>query len=190
MPDSDCLFCRIASGELPSEQVYADDEILAFRDIRPRAPTHLLVIPRRHVGSAHDLTDADGELVGRLFSVMRRLADEAGLGSGYRIVTNVGPRRRPIGRAPAFPSPRRPTDGLAARLSGAGAHRWPRRGTIGRQPVVHWPPRVESGHRRQRASHVLSSRYPPLDGPFTSAPEAGRMPISAHGGPALCIGSH
>jgi len=91
MPDSDCLFCRIASGELPSEQVYADDEILAFRDIRPRAPTHLLVIPRRHVGSAHDLTDADGELVGRLFSVMRRLADEAGLGSGYRIVTNVGP---------------------------------------------------------------------------------------------------
>ena len=91
MPDSDCLFCRIARGELPSEQVYADDEILAFRDIRPRAPTHLLVIPRRHVGSAHDLTDADGELVGRLFSVMRRLADEAGLGSGYRIVTNVGP---------------------------------------------------------------------------------------------------
>ncbi len=91
MADSDCLFCRIAGGEIPSEKVYANDEVLAFRDIQPRAPTHLLVIPRRHVGSAHDLTDADGELLGRLFSVMRRLADDAGLGSGYRIVTNVGP---------------------------------------------------------------------------------------------------
>lgn len=91
MADSDCLFCRIAGGEIPSEKVYANDEVLAFRDIQPRAPTHLLVIPRRHVGSAHHLTDADGELLGRLFSVMRRLADDAGLGSGYRIVTNVGP---------------------------------------------------------------------------------------------------
>ena len=91
MPDSDCLFCRIARGELPSEQVYADDEILAFRDIQPRAPIHLLVIPRRHFTSAHDLTDAEGELVARLFSVMRRLADEAGVRGGYRIVTNVGP---------------------------------------------------------------------------------------------------
>ena len=90
MPDSDCLFCRIARGELPSEQVYADDEVLAFRDIQPRAPIHLLVIPRRHFASAHDLTDADGELVGHLFSVMRRLADEAGVRDGYRIVTNVG----------------------------------------------------------------------------------------------------
>lgn len=91
MADSDCLFCRIATGEIPSEQVYADDDVLAFRDIQPRAPTHLLVIPRRHVRSAHDLGDSDGELLGRLFSVMRRLADDAGLGSGYRIVTNVGP---------------------------------------------------------------------------------------------------
>jgi Diadenosine tetraphosphate (Ap4A) hydrolase and other HIT family hydrolases len=91
MADSDCLFCRIATGEIPSEQVYADDDVLAFRDLAPRAPTHLLVIPRRHVPSAHDLSDSDGELLGRLFSVMRRLADDAGLGSGYRIVTNVGP---------------------------------------------------------------------------------------------------
>lgn len=89
--DPDCLFCKIVAGEIPSDQVYADDEVIAFRDIAPRAPTHVLVIPRRHIPDAHALTDADGALLGHMFAVLRGVADEAGLGRGYRIVTNVGP---------------------------------------------------------------------------------------------------
>lgn len=89
--DPDCLFCRIAAGEIPADRIHEDDEVIAFRDINPRAPTHVLVIPRRHLPDAQHLTDADAGLLGRLFGVMRSLAGEAGLGSGYRIVTNVGP---------------------------------------------------------------------------------------------------
>jgi histidine triad (HIT) family protein len=89
--DADCLFCKIVAGEIPSDQVHADDEVIAFRDINPRAPTHVLVIPRRHVADAHALTAADGPLLGRMFEVIRTIADGAGLGNGYRVVTNVGP---------------------------------------------------------------------------------------------------
>lgn len=89
--DADCLFCKIVAGEIPSDRVYEDEEVIAFRDIAPRAPTHVLVIPRRHIADAHALTAADGELLARLFSVVRKVADDAGLGSGYRVVTNVGP---------------------------------------------------------------------------------------------------
>ena len=89
--DPDCLFCRIVAGELPSERLHEDEDVIAFRDINPRAPTHILVIPRRHIPDAHSLTDADGPTLAKLFAATRRLADEAGLGSGYRIVTNVGP---------------------------------------------------------------------------------------------------
>lgn len=88
--DPDCLFCRIVADEIPSDRVHTDDEVIAFRDIAPRAPTHVLVIPRRHIPNAQALTDADGALVARLFGVMRQIADEAGLGTGYRVVTNVG----------------------------------------------------------------------------------------------------
>ena len=90
MADADCLFCRIAAHEIPSDLVLEDDQVVAFRDINPRAPTHVLVIPRRHVASAHELSGEDGELLAALFGAMRRLADQAGLGNGYRIVTNVG----------------------------------------------------------------------------------------------------
>jgi histidine triad (HIT) family protein len=89
--DRDCLFCRIVSGEIPSDRVHEDDDVLAFRDINPQAPTHMLVIPRRHIPDAHALTDADAPLLARLFAVMRTIADDAGLGDGYRIATNVGP---------------------------------------------------------------------------------------------------
>jgi histidine triad (HIT) family protein len=88
--DADCLFCRIAADEIPSDRVFADDTVIVFRDINPRAPTHLLAIPRRHVASVDDLTDADGELLATLFGALRRVASDAGLGS-YRMVTNVGP---------------------------------------------------------------------------------------------------
>jgi len=89
--DPECLFCRIAAGEIPSDRVHEDDDVIAFRDIAPRAPTHVLVIPRRHIADAHALTDDDAELLAKLFAVVRRVADAEGLERGYRVVTNVGP---------------------------------------------------------------------------------------------------
>ena len=86
---AECLFCRIVAGEIPSDRVFEDERVIVFRDINPKAPTHVLAIPRRHLDSAADLTDADGELLAALFSAMRRVADEAGL-EGYRILSNVG----------------------------------------------------------------------------------------------------
>ena len=68
---ADCLFCRIVAGEIPSDRVHDDDLVIAIRDIAPRAPTHILVIPRAHIASAADLTEADGPLLGRLFAVRR-----------------------------------------------------------------------------------------------------------------------
>jgi histidine triad (HIT) family protein len=88
--EAHCLFCRIVAGEIQSDRVLEDDEVIAFRDIAPQAPTHVLVIPRRHVADAHALTDADDALLGRLFATARRVADDAGLADGYRVVTNVG----------------------------------------------------------------------------------------------------
>ena len=86
---ADCLFCRMAGSEIPAERVFEDDTVIVFRDINPKAPTHVLAIPRRHLASAADLTDADGDLLAALFGALRRVAQEAGL-SGYRILTNVG----------------------------------------------------------------------------------------------------
>ena len=89
--DPDCLFCKIVAGEIPSERVLEDEEVIAFRDINPRAPTHVLVVPRRHIPDAHSLTPDDGPILAALFAAVRRIADEAGLDRGYRLVTNVGP---------------------------------------------------------------------------------------------------
>lgn len=88
---TDCLFCRIVADEVPSDRVFSDDDVIAFRDINPKAPTHVLVIPRRHIPDAHALTDADGDILGKLFAAARRVADDAGLEDGYRVVTNIGP---------------------------------------------------------------------------------------------------
>jgi histidine triad (HIT) family protein len=90
MPDTDCLFCRIVAGEIPSDRVHEDDEVIVFRDINPRAPTHVLAVPRRHIADAHALTDGDDRVLASLFAAMRRVAGEFGLRS-YRIVSNVGP---------------------------------------------------------------------------------------------------
>jgi histidine triad (HIT) family protein len=88
---SDCLFCKIAAGEIPSDQVHADGDFVAFHDIDPQAPVHVLVIPRRHIPSLDDLTDADADLVGRLQVTAARVATTLGLGaSGYRFVINCG----------------------------------------------------------------------------------------------------
>ena len=89
--NAECLFCRIAAGEIPADVVHSDDEVIVFRDVNPQAPTHVLAIPRRHVASAHELGPADGGLLGSLFAALRATADAEGLGDGYRIVTNVGP---------------------------------------------------------------------------------------------------
>jgi histidine triad (HIT) family protein len=90
-PDPDCLFCRIAAGTIPSDTLHEDDLVVAFRDIAPRAPTHILLIPRRHIASAADLTEADGPLLGRMFGVAADLARTNGIADGgYRLVSNVG----------------------------------------------------------------------------------------------------
>lgn len=88
---ADCLFCRIVAGQVPATRVHEDDLVIAFRDIAPRAPTHILLIPRRHIASAADLTEADGPLLGRLFAVAAQIARDEGIADGgYRIVTNIG----------------------------------------------------------------------------------------------------
>jgi len=88
---TDCLFCRIVADEIPSTRVFEDDQIIAIRDIAPRAPTHILLIPRRHLASALDLTEADSPLVGRLFAIAADLARSEGIADGgYRLVSNVG----------------------------------------------------------------------------------------------------
>jgi histidine triad (HIT) family protein len=89
--DPNCLFCKIAAGEIPSDRVYEDDDVVVFRDINPRAPTHVLAIPRRHIADANALSEADAPLLAALFGALNRVADQAGLDRGYRIVTNVGP---------------------------------------------------------------------------------------------------
>lgn len=87
----DCLFCHVASGEVPATRLHDDDEVIAIRDIAPQAPTHILVIPRRHIASALDLTDADARTIGRIFAVAADLARSEGIDdAGYRLVSNVG----------------------------------------------------------------------------------------------------
>lgn len=89
--DRDCLFCGIAAGEIPADIVHQDELVVAFRDVSPKAPTHVLLVPRRHVASAAELSGTDSEMLGRLFSVAAQVARDAGLAEkGYRLVTNVG----------------------------------------------------------------------------------------------------
>ena len=91
MYDPSCLFCRIAAGEIPADIVYSDEEVVAFRDIAPQAPTHILIIPRKHIASVNDLTEDDTEVMGHLFQVARQLAESEGIADdGYRMVLNAG----------------------------------------------------------------------------------------------------
>jgi histidine triad (HIT) family protein len=87
----ECIFCRIVAGEIPSKKVKEDSEILAFHDIDPKAPTHILVIPKKHLASlAHSVTE-DAPLLGRLLQAAAEVAQEQGLGKGYRVVISTGP---------------------------------------------------------------------------------------------------
>ncbi|MCL6515483.1 histidine triad nucleotide-binding protein [Alicyclobacillus sp.] len=88
---SDCIFCKIVAGELPSKTVLETDQVLAFHDIRPQAPVHVLIIPKRHIPSAHALAPEDAAVLGEIHQAARRVAEELGVAEkGYRLVTNVG----------------------------------------------------------------------------------------------------
>ncbi len=87
---SDCIFCKIAEGEIPSDKVYEDEEMLAFRDLDPQAPVHFLLIPKKHIPSIQAVEDEDEALLGRLMGKIRALADQEGLENGYRVVINCG----------------------------------------------------------------------------------------------------
>ena len=87
---SDCIFCRIAKGEIPSTKVYEDEEILAFKDIHPQAPVHFLIIPKRHITSLVEIGAADAPLLGRMLALVPQLAREQGLTDGFRTLINTG----------------------------------------------------------------------------------------------------
>jgi histidine triad (HIT) family protein len=89
--NADCLFCRMAGGDIPVPKVHEDELVFAIRDINPQAPTHVLVIPVAHVASAADLTEGDAPLLGRVFAVAGAIARAERLDGGWRLVTNVGP---------------------------------------------------------------------------------------------------
>jgi histidine triad (HIT) family protein len=86
----DCVFCKIASGEIPSTRVYEDDLCVAFKDLEPQAPVHLLIIPREHIASAEEITPKNSAIVAHIFEVAAKLAKENHLDRGWRIVSNVG----------------------------------------------------------------------------------------------------
>ena len=86
----DCLFCKIGAGIIPSNKVYEDDTILAFYDIAPQAPVHVLVIPKCHIGSADEIRAENLDTVAYLWERIPKIAAKAGLGNGYRVITNVG----------------------------------------------------------------------------------------------------
>ncbi len=86
----DCLFCKIVAGEIPSTKVYEDEKVLAFRDIAPMAPTHILVIPKTHIGSVAEITAENSDMVAHIFQVIPQIAAAEGLTNGYRVVSNCG----------------------------------------------------------------------------------------------------
>lgn len=86
---SDCLFCKINQGEIPANKVYEDDDVTVFRDTGPQAPTHVLVIPKKHISTINDLQAEDAELVGKMFLAAQKVAEQEGIAdSGYRTVMN------------------------------------------------------------------------------------------------------
>lgn len=93
MAEEDCLFCKIFRREIPAKEVFRDEEIVAFEDIRPVAPTHVIVIPEEHIPSVHDLSDGSGPMLARIIGVANRIADERKIDrDGYRLVINKGPQ--------------------------------------------------------------------------------------------------
>ncbi len=86
----DCLFCKIIKGDIPSDLVYEDDDLVVFKDIAPQAPVHLLIVPKDHIESANDINSDNSHLIGKIYERASRLAEELNLVKGYRIVNNCG----------------------------------------------------------------------------------------------------
>ena len=87
---SDCIFCKIAAGEIPCRKVYEDDDVLAFHDIHPAAPVHFMLIPKRHVASLAECDDSHRDVLGKILLLAPKLAKEQGLADGFRTVINTG----------------------------------------------------------------------------------------------------
>ena len=86
----DCLFCKIIAGEIPSNKAYEDESILAFHDIAPQAPVHILVIPKIHIPSADGVSSENSAVIAKIFEAIPKIAADAGLTNGYRVITNCG----------------------------------------------------------------------------------------------------
>ena len=86
----DCIFCKIANGEIPSKKAYEDDKVLAFYDLEPQAPVHILIIPKEHISSCAEITEENSSVISHIFEVAAKLGKELGLENGYRIVNNCG----------------------------------------------------------------------------------------------------
>lgn len=87
---NDCIFCKIAAGELPSKKIYEDEKVLAFYDVKPQAPVHFLVIPKEHIGSTNEITQSNSAIVAHVFVVIAKIARQLDLDNGYRVVNNCG----------------------------------------------------------------------------------------------------
>ena len=86
----DCIFCKIANGEIPSKKVYEDDTVIAFHDLEPQAPTHILVIPKQHITSAADITSENSAVIAHIFEVIAKLSKDLKMDDGFRVVNNCG----------------------------------------------------------------------------------------------------
>lgn len=86
----DCLFCKIIEGEIPSDKIYEDEKVIAFKDISPQAPIHFLIIPKEHIKSVNEIDESHKDLLGHIIYVASKLAKENNLDQGYRIVNNCG----------------------------------------------------------------------------------------------------
>lgn len=87
----DCIFCKIAAGEIPSTRVFENEWVVAFRDLNPQAPTHILVIPREHIASADGVNADNSAVIAKIFEAIPQIAKAEGLTGGYRVITNCGP---------------------------------------------------------------------------------------------------
>jgi histidine triad (HIT) family protein len=88
--DPNCIFCKIAGGEIPARKVYEDDDVLAFHDINPVAPVHFMLIPKKHVATLYDVTNGDAPILGKILTLAPRLAREQGAADGFRTIINTG----------------------------------------------------------------------------------------------------
>lgn len=86
----DCIFCKIANGEIPSTKVYEDDTVVAFKDLEPQAPTHILVIPKAHISSAAEIAEENSAVIAHIFEVIAKLSKDLGMTDGFRVVNNCG----------------------------------------------------------------------------------------------------